>query len=91
MTSLLTKRKLFIIATCIFLVTLSTILFLVGEDQLHLDHNEIKADVLHEEEVSIIKDEPYYRELLEIEEDDFFILDTDILVSRRSSESSPYN
>lgn len=80
MTSLFTKRKMFIIATCLFLVTMSTVLFLVGEESLNVNSHELKAFVLQDEQIDIVQNEDFYKHLLKTDESEFFILKKDTTI-----------
>lgn len=48
MISVFMKRKMFIIATCLFLVTMSTVLFVVGEGKLEIKPEELHTFVLQD-------------------------------------------
>lgn len=77
MTSLNTKRKMFLIASSIFLVTMSTVLFLVSEDKLDIENGELHASVLHDDQIENTLNEAEYREIIENEDDDFTIINPD--------------
>lgn len=77
-----TKSRMFIIATGLFIVTMSTVLFLIKENKLDINHNEVKTFVLQEEEQT----EKSYRELIENNEDDLLVLNSDTSVTLSSPE-----
>ena len=77
MSSLLTKRKMFVIATSIFMVTMSTVLFLVGEDKIAVESEDLQAFVLTDNQIENKLDEAEYRELLEIKNDEFAIVNSE--------------
>jgi PAS domain S-box-containing protein len=83
MTSDSTKRKMFIIATGIFVITMSSVLFLVKENKLEIHNDDIKAYVLQEEDIKTNQTEAFYREMLENNKDDLLVLkdDTTVLLS----------
>lgn len=72
-----TKRNMFIIATSIFLVTMSTVFFLADKDKISVDTEHIQASVLHASDIDAVKDESGYRNLLENNEDAFAIVNAD--------------
>lgn len=80
MTSLLTKRKMFIIATCLFLVTMSTVLFIIGEGSLNVHHDDLKAYILNSDAIEATQSEEYYRDLLHNHEDTVFVLKKDTTI-----------
>ncbi len=71
---------MFIIATCMFLVTMSTVLFVIGEGNLAFNQNELKAFVLTDEAVEITQSEEFYRDLLHNQEDAIFVLKKDTTI-----------
>jgi len=80
------KQKYIFIAVCSALVVLSTGLFMISESKLDLNHGDLKANILSEEQIDIVQSEDFYRKLIENHEDDLFILKTDSLI-HFSSES----
>lgn len=74
MTSILTKRKMFIIATCMFLVTMSTVLFIVGEGKLEIEKHDLSANIIQEFDDLQNKTEKDYREMLNLKDGDFVVV-----------------
>jgi PAS domain S-box-containing protein len=70
------QKKLFIL-TFTILIVLFTIIFIVGESSLNIDHDDIHAHVLNHEEIENVQSEDFYRELLNNESDYIFILKKD--------------
>ena len=88
MTSDSTKRKMFIIATGIFVITMSSVLFLVKENKLDIHNEDGKAFILSDYEIKTPKTEDFYRDLLENDNDDLIVLDNDSTVEFSSDELS---
>ncbi|MBD3156571.1 PAS domain S-box protein [Candidatus Peregrinibacteria bacterium] len=79
MASLFTNRKMFVIATCMFLITMSSVLFIVGEEKIahEIDHTHLQAFILQHEEAETSHDEQFYRDLIDNRDDEFAIINTD--------------
>ncbi|MFC1599829.1 PAS domain-containing protein [Patescibacteria group bacterium] len=78
-----TKSKMFTIATGLFVVSMSTVLFLVNEDKLDIHHDEIKTFVIQEE---VPPTESEYREIIDNKNDDLLVLGNDTSVEFASDE-----
>ncbi|MCD6109745.1 PAS domain-containing protein [bacterium] len=78
MTSIFTNRKMFIIATCMFLITMSSVLFLVGEDKISvdIDNHDLQTFMLQSDQLKTKHDESFYRDLIENQTDDFAIVNS---------------
>lgn len=74
MTTEFTKRKMFIIATCIFLVTMSTVLFIVEEGKLQIEHHDLHANIIQDFDELYNYDEKDFREILNLDESDFVVV-----------------
>lgn len=81
-----TKRKMFIIATGMFLVTMSSVFFMMNDNKLDINHDEVKAFVLQENDADVPQDETFYRELLNNEKDDILVLSNESTVEVTSTE-----
>lgn len=79
MASLFTNRKMFVIATCMFLITMSSVLFIVGEENIahEIDHTYLQAFILQHEEAETSHNEQFYRDLIDNQDDAFAIINTD--------------
>jgi len=73
----MSKKNILMIACAIFIMTMSTILFLVGEEDLKVENDEIKTSVLNTTDSQKILSEEEYRKLLNNYEDEFIIVNTD--------------
>lgn len=75
----LSKKKIMFMLSCFVLAIISTVLFAAGiyteEDIKH-----IKADVLNTSQIKTPQTESFYKEMLDIESNDFFIIDTNSTV-----------
>lgn len=79
MTSMFTNRKMFVIAMCMFLITMSSVLFIVGEDKISIDvdTHELQTSVLQHDQLDQPHDEAFYRGLIDTKSDEFAIINTD--------------
>lgn len=74
MTSASTIRNIFMIATCIFMVTMATVFFLIGEDKLNIEKDDLKNAILFAPDADGPQSEELYRDLLNNEEDEILII-----------------
>lgn len=79
MTSMFTNRKMFVIAMCMFLVTMSSVLFMVGEEKISIDidSHDLQTFILQHDKLEEDHDEDFYRELIDNEDSQFAIINTD--------------
>jgi len=67
-----TKSKMFIVASSLFAITMTSVLFMVNEDKLDIHHDELKTSVVHEEKIvdkiSVKKNKVEVRQKEDIEE-----------------------
>jgi len=79
MTSMFTNRKMFVVAMCMFLVTMSSVLFMVGEEKISIDNGarDLQAFILKEDQIEEQHDEAFYRQLIGKETEEFAIINTD--------------
>lgn len=70
---------MFVVAMCMFLVTMSSVLFVVSEDKISIDtdHKNLQAFVLQHDEIEEPHDETFYRELIKNPTDEFAIVNSD--------------
>jgi len=82
MTSLFTKRKIFVIAMCVFLVSLSTVLFFAGDKQFPIEtHTEdMQTFIMRSHDMDHEKNEIFYRNFLNNHQDDIFIINPDTTI-----------
>jgi PAS domain S-box-containing protein len=59
---------------------MSTVLFIIGEGNLAINHNDLKAFVLNDDAIKVAQSEEFYRNLLHNHEDDIFILKKDTTI-----------
>lgn len=86
MPTFVVKQKYLFIIVCIALVILSTGLFIISESKFDINHGDLAANILSEEQIDIVQSEDFYRDLIGNHEDDLFVLKTDSLI-HFSSES----
>jgi len=74
-----TNRKMFVIAMSMFLVTMSSVLFMVGEEKISIDidNRDLQTFVLQHDELEGSHDEAFYRNLIRNQKDEFAIINTD--------------
>lgn len=72
-----TQRKIFVIATCIFVTSMSVIFFLVGEDKLNVENQHMQASILHYDAGDLPLNEDVYRKIINNKNDDFVIVNID--------------
>jgi len=79
MTSMFTNRKMFVVAMCMFLITMSSVLFMVGEEKLSIDNGtrDLQTFVLQDNQIEEPHDETFYRQLIGKETEDFAIINAD--------------
>lgn len=70
---------MFVIATCMFLITMSSVLFIVGEDKISIDvdHLDLQTFVLQHDQLEEPHDEVFYRHLIDNETSEFAIINSD--------------
>lgn len=70
---------MFVIAMCMFLVTMSSVLFMVGEEKISIDvdHQDLQTFVLQHNEFETFHDEAFYRELIGNQDNEFAIINSD--------------
>ncbi|MBA4337155.1 hypothetical protein C0416_05305 [bacterium] len=79
MTSMFTNRKMFVVAMCMFLVTMSSVLFMVGEEKISIDNGTkaLQTFILQDNQIEEEHDEAFYRQLIDKETEDFAIINSD--------------
>lgn len=80
MTDFLSKQKKVFVLTFTFLIILFTSIFIVTESSLNIDHNDMHAYILKEDQVESIQSEDFYRELLNNQTNEIFILKKDTTI-----------
>lgn len=80
MTKLLLKQKYLFLGICAAMIIFSTGLFIISENHLNFDGNDIKAYILNDEQANSEHDESFYRKLIKNENDEFLILTTDVMI-----------
>lgn len=80
MPTFIVKQKYIFIVVCIALVVLSTGLFLISEYKLDINGDDLKANILSDDQIEVVQSEDFYRDLIKNYDDDLFILKTDSLI-----------
>lgn len=80
MTKFLSQQKKFFILTFSFLLIAFTTIFIVSESTLDINHNDLQAFVLNNENLENAQSEEFYRELLNKETGDIFMLKKDTTI-----------
>jgi len=86
MTNFLLKQKKVFVLTFTFLIILFTTIFVVTESNLHVNHDDYHTFIIHEEDLAYQHSEEFYRELLNNQTDDIFILKKDTTIEFSSEE-----
>jgi len=70
---------MFVIATCMFLITMTSVLFLVGEDKISvdMDSHDLQTFVLQHDQLEAPHDEAFYRQFIDDKTDEFAIINAD--------------
>lgn len=80
MTDFLTKQKKAFILTFTVMIIVLTSIFIVTESKLNLDTNDLHAFIINHEELATVQSEDHYRELLQNQKDEIFILKNDTTI-----------
>lgn len=80
MNKYLSKQKKLFILTFSFLIILFTTIFIISESSLNIDHDDMHAYILNDEEAEHVQSEDFYRKLLNNQTDYIFILKKDTTI-----------
>jgi len=77
MPNYISKRKILVIAVMIFLMTLSSVFFLVEKEEGKVENNHLQSFILNDFDSTKTLSDEEYRKILKNSEDDFIIVNTD--------------
>ncbi|MFC1599830.1 PAS domain S-box protein [Patescibacteria group bacterium] len=86
MTNFLLKQKKVFVLTFTFLIIALTTAFVVGESSLNVNHDELHTFIISEHDMETVQSEEHYRELLNNQTDDIFILKNDTTIEYSGEE-----